>query len=84
MTIRYALELVVKAQSEEGITPPLLPPIQINDADDLLGLLILAKYTAIGMSADLDNLDDRELSALALKVERDVVDGKYKWIPVKE
>lgn len=84
MTIRYTLELVVKAQGDNGETPPLLPPIQVDSADSLFGLLILAKYTVVGTSVDLDNLDENELSDLALRVEQDVADDKYKWTLVNE
>ncbi len=84
MTIKYTLELVVRAQGEEGVTTPLLPPIRVDSADSLFGLLILAKYTVIGSSINLDSLDENELSELALRVEQDVADNKYKWTLVNE
>jgi len=84
MTIKYTLELVVKAQGDEGVTPPLLPSIQVDSSESLFALLILAKYIVVGESIHLDNLDEGELFNLALTVEQDVTDNKYKWIPIEE
>lgn len=84
MAIKYFLELVVKAQGDEGVTTPLLPSIQLSSADSLASLLVLAKYTAFGTSEEIDSLDDSELPKLAAKVEQDVADGKYKWTPIEQ
>lgn len=81
MTIKYTLELVVKAQGNEGVTTALLPPIQFARKDSLFNALLQAKYMVFSLSPALDEMDEDKLLDLASRVEHDVVNDKYKWQP---
>lgn len=84
MTIKYVLELAIKAKGEEGITLDLLPPIQLASTESLFAALLEVKYTVMIADVNLEGMEEDELMALANRVEQDVIDGKYLWVSTEQ
>ena len=74
----YNLTLVITAEKEKVVTPPLLPPVAVMRSEDLLAILYRLQY-GLSDTHMLADMDSQSLSELAAKVTHDVESDQYPW-----